>query len=236
MKYIITESQYNFLVEQSDSRMPFQPETLGYKQGDSSTIKKSTAGLKQSLDDFKNSSTDDIIDIISALIDGIPGLGNIVSLGIDVIHALSYFVRLFFADSENEKIEFATLGFLTLATSVIPIGGNSANLVARHGLKSVMRMTPVEIYQVGKRLGLLRQTQVFLTKAGWKYKWVLVLAKIFGHELLEVLSKVLVKLNDILKNIKKYKELNFLMRPLMYAIDLIEEMKEFSPLAIKLSE
>jgi hypothetical protein len=188
------------------------------------------------LDDFKNSSTDDIIDVISALIDGIPGVGNIVSLGIDVSHALSYFVRLFFADNENEKIEFATLGFLTLATSVIPVGGNSANLVARHGLKSVMKMTPLEIYSVGKDLGLLPDMMIYFTKKGWKYKWLLVLAKIFKHELLEVLSKVSLKLKDTLKNIKKYKELNFLERPLVYVVDLIEEMKEFVPMALKLSE
>ena len=191
--------------------------------------------INKSFDQLKTLSADDTVDVISAMIDGIPGVGNIVSLGIDVIHALSYFVRLFFADTENEKIEYATLGFLTLATSVIPVGGNSANLVARQGLKSVMRMTPVEIYRVGKGLGLLPDMLLQFTKKGWKYKWLLVLTKIFGHEVLEVLSKVTVKLNDILKNIKKYKELNFLERPLVYVVDLIEEMKEFVPMALKLS-
>jgi hypothetical protein len=191
--------------------------------------------INKSFDQLKTLSADDTVDVISAMIDGIPGVGNIVSLGIDVIHALSYFVRLFFADTENEKIEYATLGFLTLATSVIPVGGNSANLVARQGLKSVMTMTPVEIYRVGKGLGLLPDMLLQFTKKGWKYKWLLVLTKIFGHEVLEVLSKVTVKLNDILKNIKKYKELNFLERPLVYVVDLIEEMKEFVPMALKLS-
>ncbi len=225
MKYIITKSQYKILMEQPIGLAPVG----GYEWQKPKVINKS-------FDQLKTLSVDDTVDVISAMIDGIPGVGNIVSLGIDVIHALSYFVRLFFADTENEKIEYATLGFLTLATSVIPAGGNSANLVARHGLKSVMTMTPVEIYRVGKGLGLLPDMLLQFTKKGWKYKWLLVLAKIFGHELLEVISKVFVKLNDILKNIKKYKELNFLERPLVYVVDLIGEMKEFAPLAIKLTE
>ena len=224
MKYIITESQYNMLMEQPIGLAPVG----GYEWQKPKAINKS-------FDQLKTLSADDTVDVISAMIDGIPGVGNIVSLGIDVIHALSYFVRLFFADTENEKIEYATLGFLTLATSVIPVGGNSANLVARQGLKSVMTMTPVEIYRVGKGLGLLPDMLLQFTKKGWKYKWLLVLTKIFGHEVLEVLSKVTVKLNDILKNIKKYKELNFLERPLVYVVDLIEEMKEFVPMALKLS-
>jgi hypothetical protein len=224
MKYIITESQYDILMEQPIGLAPVG----GYEWQKPKAINKS-------FDQLKTLSVDDTVDVISAMIDGIPGVGNIVSLGIDVIHALSYFVRLFFADTENEKIEYATLGFLTLATSVIPVGGNSANLVARQGLKSVMRMTPVEIYRVGKGLGLLPDMMILLTKKGWKYKWLLVLAKIFGHELLEVLSKVSVKLNETLKNIKKYKELNFLERPLVYVVDLIEEMKEFVPMVLKLS-
>ena len=224
MKYIITESQYDILMEQPIGLVPVG----GYEWQKPKAINKS-------FDQLKTLSVDDTVDVISAMIDGIPGVGNIVSLGIDVIHALSYFVRLFFADTENEKIEYATLGFLTLATSVIPVGGNSANLVARQGLKSVMTMTPVEIYRVGKGLGLLPDMLLQFTKKGWKYKWLLVLTKIFGHEVLEVLSKVTVKLNDILKNIKKYKELNFLERPLVYVVDLIEEMKEFVPMALKLS-
>ena len=224
MKYIITKSQYDILMEQPIGLAPVG----GYEWQKPKAINKS-------FDQLKTLSADDTVDVISAMIDGIPGVGNIVSLGIDVIHALSYFVRLFFADTENEKIEYATLGFLTLATSVIPVGGNSANLVARQGLKSVMTMTPVEIYRVGKGLGLLPDMLLQFTKKGWKYKWLLVLTKIFGHEILEVLSKVTVKLNDILKNIKKYKELNFLERPLVYVADLIEEMKEFVPMALKLS-
>ncbi len=225
MKYIITESQYNMLMEQPIGLAPVG----GYEWQKPKVINKS-------FDQLKTLSVDDTVDVISAMIDGIPGVGNIVSLGIDVIHALSYFVRLFFADNENEKIEYAALGFLTLATSVIPIGGNSANLVARHGLKSVLEMTPVDIYRVGKDLGLLPDMMILFAKKGWKYKWLLVLTKIIGHEILEVLAKVSVKLKDTLKNIKKYKELNFLERPLVYVVDLIEEMKEFVPMALKLSE
>jgi hypothetical protein len=39
MKYIISERQYNLLSEQLDSRMPFQPESFGMKQGKPETVR-----------------------------------------------------------------------------------------------------------------------------------------------------------------------------------------------------
>jgi hypothetical protein len=106
MKIIITESQHNFLLEQM-----LEPGDIGYE------VKKPTKAQQKRSDDYaedggikneptnvslkgftlKDMSVDDLVDIISGLIDGIPGIGNLISAGIDVSHALSYGVRFLYS-------------------------------------------------------------------------------------------------------------------------------------------
>jgi len=101
MKYIITESQYIKLTEQSDERFetPYNKEFM-------KKYHKPT--------NLNNISIDDAIDVISGIIDGIPGIGNLISAGIDVSHALAYGIRFLNSNDENDKIEYATLGIVTL--------------------------------------------------------------------------------------------------------------------------
>ena len=63
---------------------------------------KSTKSTKT---DLSSLSSDDLVDVISAAIDGVPGLGNLISLGIDLVHALSYLTRFYFSSNDEEKIE-----------------------------------------------------------------------------------------------------------------------------------
>ena len=116
-----------------------------------------------------NLSIDDTIDYVSAMIDVIPGIGNLVSAGIDVTHALAYGLRFLYANNEDEKIEYATLGIITLGAAALPVEGNALPILARQGIKTVLKRTPQEILLIGKQLGLYKQTVVLLSKSKWKY-------------------------------------------------------------------
>jgi hypothetical protein len=233
MKYIINENQYNLLLEQSDSRMPFQPEQFGYKQGDPSSIKDANKGAK-TIPKLSELSIDDTVDVISGIIDGVPGIGNVASLGIDLIHSLSYFVRLYYATDENSKIEFGTMGILTAINSFTPLGGNVGNLVVRQGIKQVLKKTPQEIKLVGKKLGLYKETVFLLSKNPWKYNLSLVLVKILGSEIIEFIPKIIIKLKEILSKVKSYKSSSPIINPLEHIINLLGEMNGDIPLVIRL--
>ena len=210
MKIIITESQHNFLLEQ----MP-EPGDKGFE------TKKPTKAQQKTSDDYaedggikneptnvslkgftlKDMSVDDLVDIISGIIDGVPGIGNLISAGIDVSHALSYGVRFLYSNNDDEKLEMATLGIITLGAATLPVAGNALPIVARQGVKSVLRKTPEEILLIAKKLGLYKQTVFLLSKTKWKYNLILVLAKIFGYELLESLTTVVKYVRDLMLKI-----------------------------------
>lgn len=234
MKIIINESQYNLLFEQSDSRMPGQIETQGYKQGNPQTIKPASQKQQQYFKDLSTLSLDDTVDVISGLIDGVPGIGNVISLGIDLIHSLSYFLRLYYSNEPNEKIEMGLMGILTSINSFTPLGGNVGNLVARNGIKYVLKKTPQEIKLIGKKLGLYNQTVFLLSKTPWKYNLILALVKILGNEMIEVIPQVIIKLRDILSKLKSYRPVIQLVKPLEYIIQLLDEINKEYPLALKL--
>ena len=210
MKIIITESQHKFLLEQFP-----EPGDKGFE------TKKPTKAQQKRSDDYaedggiknkptnvslkgftlKDMSVDDLVDIMSGLIDGIPGIGNLISAGIDVSHALSYGVRFLYSKNDDEKIEMATLGIITLGAAALPVAGNALPIVARQGVKSVLRKTPEEILLIAKQLGLYKQTVFLLSKTKWKYNLILVLAKIFGYELLESLTTVVKYVKNLMLKI-----------------------------------
>ena len=127
--------------------------------------------------------------------------GNLISAGIDVSHALSYGVRFYYAKDDDEKIEMGTLGVITLGAAALPVAGNALPIVARQGVKSVLRKTPQEILLIAKQLGLYKQTVFLLSKIKWKYNLILVLAKIFGYELIESLTTVVKYVRDLMLKI-----------------------------------
>jgi sulfur relay (sulfurtransferase) DsrC/TusE family protein len=188
MKYIIKESQYSRLFEQPDEKLDTQYNKdfmrKNYKPG-------SLNGL----------SLDDAVDVISGMIDGIPGIGNLISAGIDVTHALAYGVRFLNSTDDNSKIEMGTLGIITLGAAAIPVEGNALPIAARQGIKEVLRKTPQEILLLGKELGLYKQAVILLSKSKWKYNLLLVLAKICGGELSEMLVNVVKYVRDLIQKI-----------------------------------
>jgi hypothetical protein len=191
--------------------------------------------LEKRTENLPSLSTDDTIDYVSAMIDVVPGLGNLVSAGIDVIHALSYIIRFFFSKNDDEKIENATLALVTLGSTFIPIGGNSLPILARKGIKEVLRQTPEEILMVGKKLGLYNKTVIFLSKQRWKYSILLALTKILRGELGEFLTVVTKKLNDLVNETKKIPKLKYINNAIKNLITLVEELKGDVDIAMKLS-
>jgi hypothetical protein len=175
---------------------------------------------------------DDTIDIISAVIDGVPGLGNLISAGIDVTHAISYIVRFFYSNNDDEKVEYATLAIITLGISLMPVAGNTIPIIARKGVKEVLRKTPDEILLKAKKLGLYNKTVFLFSKEKWYYNKLLVLAKIFKGELLELLTLVSKYLKEIYTKTKNnFKNISNIV---LNFTNLVDELIKDSEIAIKL--
>ena len=173
---------------------------------------------------LSNLSFDDLVDVVSAAIDGVPGIGNLISLGIDLTHTIAYFVRFHLTNNDEEKIEYGTLGIVTLAGTFIPVGGNALPIIARQGVKQVLRHTPNEILLIGKKLGIYNQTVLFLKKSKWKYSLLLLLIKVLGDEAAESLTVVTKKLKEVWEKIKNYKSLTYASEALLFTIKFLQEM------------
>jgi sulfur relay (sulfurtransferase) DsrC/TusE family protein len=222
MKIIITESQYRQLFEQPDEKSDTQ-----YNK---ELMRKNNKSV--SLD---NLSFDDVVDVISGIIDGVPGIGNLISAGIDVSHALSYGVRFFYAKNDDEKLEMATLGVITLGAAALPVAGNALPIMARQGIKAVLRKTPEEILLIGKKLGIYKQTVFLLSKTKWKYNIILVLAKIFGYEMIESLTKVVKYVRDLMLKINNSDIKRALKSLLELLDDILSDVNSINT-AIKISK
>jgi hypothetical protein len=181
-----------------------------------------------------NLDNDDKIDVISGMIDGIPGIGNLISAGIDIAHTISYCIRFFkTADSDvNKKIEYGTLAFITLGATFIPVVGNSLPIIAKTGINSVLKKTPESIKLIAKKLGLYNKTIVLLEKTPWKYGLLIVLCKIIGTEILEKLTFVSQMLGDMYNKLKNNK---ILSEPILNFKEIIDELISDVPLGLKLA-
>ena len=224
MKFLITETQYSRLFEQPDEKFdtPYNKEFM----------RKYSKPVS-----LPNLSIDDTVDVISGLIDGIPGIGNLISAGIDVTHALSYGVRFMYSNNDNEKIENAVLGIVTLGAATIPVAGNALPVIARSGIKAVLKRTPKEILLIGKSLGLYKKTILFLSKTKWKYNILLVLAKICGTEMLETLTNVVKYIKDLIQkitNVSVKKSLQLLLSVLDEILIDTESIKTAKEISKKL--
>lgn len=219
MKVIISEKQYRFLREQPES-----------------TMDRRSTSFEKLGKNLENLSFDDTVDVISAAFDAVPGIGNVISLGIDAIHGLSYIVRFIYSKSTDEQIEYGSMALITFATSYLPIGGNAASILARKGIKSLLRHTPSEIMVLGQKLGMVDRTKFFLSKASWKYNWLLVLAKIFRSKLSEAMVAIIKKLNEIYEKIKNIDKLKIMSGSLLSFINLMRELSGDADFAVKLVE
>ena len=204
MKYIITESQLKTIMMEQGSSTDYERRELkkvDNQIGAQNKLGKVVNKLGPNLD------ADDYADIVSGLVDAVPGIGNLISAGIDVTHGLTYVGRYFFAKTTEEKIEMALLAIVTFATSLIPVGGNAANVAARMEVKSLLKKTPYELRLIMKNLGILKSAGFNLAKEPWKYSFVIALVKIFKSKAADALATVsnkLVGLSNKSKELKPY--------------------------------
>ena len=197
MKILISEQQLKRIIsEQPESRFTMLGIT-DKERADVLNKPKLGPGL----------SGDDIMDVVSGMVDVIPGIGNLVSAGIDITHGISYVVRYFFAKSMEDKVEMSVMALLTFGTSFVPVGGNAANMVIRGELKALLRKTPAEILKIAKDMGIIKGGIFNLSKEVWKYSLLIALVKIFRSKIDDVLgsvSKTLASLSNKSQDLRPY--------------------------------
>ncbi len=159
-------------------------------------------------------SADDAVDIVSAILDGIPGIGNLASLVTDIGHTISYLYRMVFATEESVKIEYAVLAATTFMTAFIPFGGvNTVNIIIRQGIKPLLRMTPEQITKWAIRKRIINP-MILLQKGRFKYCLLLLLVRILKDETSEMLSKAISNITKLQEIISKYKFPDFFVNGL----------------------
>jgi hypothetical protein len=182
MKILISEQQLKRIIsEQPESR--FTPRGLTNKEN-----MKALSGVNSSL--RPNLDADDYTDIVSGLIDVIPGIGNLISGGIDITHGITYIVRSFYAKTIEDKVEMSIMALITFGTSFIPVGGNAVNLFAKNEIKMLLKKTPYEVLKIAKDMGLIKKSIFKLSKQAWKYSILIALVKIFRSRLDNVFGEV----------------------------------------------
>ena len=193
MKIQLTEEQYSRLVEQMIGVSDYNPTSGKPMPNYGESLKKATSGV----------TIDDMVDYVSAGLDGIPGIGNLASFGVDTIHALSYMYRFYKTNNEQEKIEYCIMGLLTLVTVVIPVGGNIINIASRSGLKTFVRRTPEEILHIIQKAGLYNKKIWPFQKEPWVFNVGLFLYKVTRGEMEEYLVDIYNILNKLKNKLQK---------------------------------
>jgi hypothetical protein len=213
MKILISEEQLKRIIsEQPESR--FAPRGMSNKEH-MDALNRPT--LRPNLD------VDDYTDIVSGLIDTIPGIGNGISGAIDITHGITYIVRYYYAKTIEEKVELAVMGLITLGMTFIPVGGNAANILARGEIKTLLKKTPYEIRLMMKNMGLIKSAGFQLSKQVWKYSLLIALVKIFRGQLGNVIGDVSGTLTSISN---KSKELNPILQNYISTINELKNIKE----------
>lgn len=218
MKILITESQINVLIE--DLEKMDEQVLLGAGLGAQSMMSKATA------------NPDDATDYLSAGLDTIPGLGNLASLGIDMVHAATYAYRYMKTNDERLKIEYGILGLITLISSIVPVGGNAVNIASRKGLKQFVRKTPEEVLRILQKYGLYNQKIWALQKTPWSFNVGLFIYKASQGEVSEFLPAIQYKLSKLINFTKKTQ----LIKPLTEFKNMVDDINANKEIYGKISQ
>ena len=155
-----------------------------------------------------NLSIDDYVDIVSAIIGSVPGLGTLGSVIIDVLHAISYFIRVFTTNDFKKKTEYGILGLAQLFFAFDPTGagGNVLMLATRGSIKKVYAMTPKEIIFKLQKLGFLKG-YIHLGKFSLTWSWWVLLNKIVLNKTIgEVINIVSSGISYLKKRYEQFKK------------------------------
>jgi len=170
---------------------------------------------------------DDVVDVVAALIDGIPGIGNLVSLGLDLMHTLSYFYRSQTTNNESEKIEYTLLGILTAGMAFVPGVGNSTNIVARQGIKGLLKHTPDEIISWAISKGIMNP-RILFGKGVFKYSLLLLMVRILKDEVAEYIAKAIENLVVIMKELEQYSYMYGVTDVIKMISDIVKVLREIN--------
>ena len=155
---------------------------------------------------------DNIIDIIAAVLDGIPGVGNAVSFGVDIIHAISYFIRAFIYSDDLDKLENAMNGVITCMVAYVPLAGNIANIGIRGTIKKLINETDTQVIIFLKRFGIILKSGINLKKKKpFVYRFLAAIASFIIGESTEVQDSK-VKIVSFIENLSK--QLNEIIKKL----------------------
>jgi len=145
------------------------------------------------LNDLDFSDPDTAIDSISILVGLVPGLGALASAIIDVLHGISYWVRIPFESDEKEQIKLFLIGLVQIILAFDPTGayGNVLMKTIKGKIDEVIRMTPCDFLKllgfscINLRKGKINWWKILLI---WFLKMVL---NTTMDELVSIVSKVL---------------------------------------------
>ena len=224
MKILVTEQQLRFIkevMEQTSLELKGKtiaskyapPVNFGQSKGDSSlkqgkvnpiTVKK--PGDFSNLPDMSGDphhpkyhaqtsvDVDTMVSIFSAVLDGIPGVGNLASFAIDEIHAITYLIRAIFTTG-NERTENLILAVMTAALGLYPIGGNVTMLATRQGIKTILKQTPDSIQKWAIKNGIINY-RILFGKGIFKYSIILLLVRIFKDQTAETITENIDKIEE----------------------------------------
>jgi hypothetical protein len=163
---------------------------------------------KSAVKNLINLSIDDIIDIISAMIGLVPGLGTLISAIIDVLHGISYFIRVFTTNDNKEKLEYGILGIIQIAFAfdVSGSGGNVLMLAIRSKMKEIYNLTPKEIIFYLQDLGYLKK-YIHLGKESLTWSWWALMIKLtINKKINEFADEFSTWVNWLKEEYNKYKK------------------------------
>lgn len=139
---------------------------------------------------------DFVIDLVSSVLDTIPGLGQGISFGIDMLHTLSYAIRAYLYEDENAKIKNGVMFGASLGTAFIPVGGNVANILARVGIDNSLKLAPSAIVKLTSKKWFDTSLKRWAMTTKWKFNFLFVLVRYLGDSAIEGIA-------DMHKSIKQ---------------------------------
>jgi hypothetical protein len=160
------------------------------------------ANFGQSSGKKKDPSIDELVNLISIAADLIPGIGNLISAGIDEIHAITYFVRAS-KTSGIERTELIIHGLITALIGFFPVGGNLLAMGIKPGIKNILRQTPDSIQRWAISKGIINP-RILFGKTDFKYPWWLIPIKFFRQKGIDFTVKQLESLRKPLIKFKSY--------------------------------
>ena len=205
MEYNISKTyseNLSTLLEQPDSKMPFQPEKFGYKQNDYKTLRPALERQQQSIKgtiDFIKEHRHGILAIASLAALTIPLAGPFISLGLELVDAGLY-------ASEGDKY---MAGF-TLAFSLIPGSQIAMKIPAVKQLSKQSLVRILKFFEVGSKskIVLSRAEKLAAEEIAKNSKWV---KRSFLINLVKNSIKLLIRkmtLRQYVKFILKWKRSN----------------------------